>query len=89
MCSYYLYELWNGKEVVGYYGSVSPLLGLTITVYELPILKQPYGVKAKTIICPVIFRRVDEKPYIEWTTRRCIDVRKKSKRQIAILASHR
>lgn len=88
MPDYYLYELWNGKEVVGHYGSIWPLMGTHIRIFEMSELKQPYGVKPKSIECPISYRIVSDNK-IDRVMRTVIDVRRKSKRQIEILAAHR
>lgn len=84
MSTQYLYELWNGKECVGYHSSMFLLLGKFIVVPETPILKQLYNKKLKTVTAPLIYRVVDDNG-VDIISRRVIDVRRKSKRQIAVL----
>lgn len=84
----YAYELWNGKEVVGHYVSMSPLYGRTLAVPELPPLKQSYFRKIKRIEVPIITRVVSDDG-VTMTVRIVLDVSKKSKRQIELLKGFR
>lgn len=69
-------EVWNGKEVLGYYHSNSPLDENEIQVFD----------KVKINTFRIIFRSI---PINENEVKliRCIDVRKKSKRQIRLVLS--
>lgn len=81
----YRYDLWNGKEIVGTHYRSSPILyGRNIVLDEVPIFKQLYGKRQKTIVVPVYYQEVSDDG-VTITIRRVLDVRKKSKRQIEIL----
>jgi hypothetical protein len=80
----YRYELWNGKKVVGVYTTFAPIIGEFLIVPWLSTYKAPYNkafkeVTFKTIKCVVSDNHVD------LVLRTRIDVRKKSKQQIALL----
>jgi hypothetical protein len=83
MASMYSYPVWNGKKILGYYSSMSPIYGKVLVMPTLSTLKQSYDRKLETIYFPMIYRSLDNGVTI--TTTRTIDVRKKSKRQISIL----
>lgn len=86
MITGYEYELWNGKEVVGKVYSDCPIFliaGEFIEFPEKPILKQVYGRKIKTVKFKIMLRTFET--YRDITSRVCIDVRHKSKRQIDLL----
>lgn len=80
----YSYELWNGKKSIGKYNTVSPLNGKSLHVYEMSTLKQFYSSKPKIIDVPIIYRCILDDG-VDYTFRRCLDVRRKSKRQIEII----
>jgi hypothetical protein len=86
MSEFYVYDLWNGKEVVGTYSSMSELAGNTLIVPYLSEFKQGYNKKIKNIKLPLIVRVVSVNIHRgEVTYRLALDVRRKSKRQIAFL----
>lgn len=78
------YELWNGKEVVGHFHSIWVLKGLSISVAEKSTFKQKYNEHTAVIKVPMI-RMVIADNGMDVTLRTCLDVRKKSRRQIEIL----
>lgn len=80
----YNYELWNGKEVIGTCASFGLLRGDHVVVHEVSPLKRRYNERPKTFECPLIWRMIKDTG-IEYTMRMCIDVRRKSKRQVDIL----
>jgi hypothetical protein len=80
----YVYELWNGKAVVGFYKSSSPIYGKSVHIFETSILKEIYGRKTKMIAIPTMFRIVST-TYQDQTIRMVLDVRRKSKRQLQII----
>jgi len=80
----YEFELWNGKKVVGTYKTFSRLYGKILVVPTIHFLKQKYSSKLAEIRVPIIYR-VIYKDHRDTTIRQCLDVRKKSKRQIKIL----
>ena len=81
------FELWDGHKVVGYAELETPLFGTSVAIsFAPPILKQVYGKQYETITCPIAYRQIADDG-VDYTVRRCLDVRKKSKRQRAMLAS--
>lgn len=80
----YSYELWDGKKVVGHYNSISQMRGKVLLVPEVSMFKQPYGTKERIIEVPVLVREVANDG-VDVTFRICLDVRRKSKRQIEII----
>lgn len=81
----YKYELWNGKEVVGHYVVDYLLRGKSVTFTCSPgIFKEVYGKKYEQIVVPFIWRTVSDNG-IDILSRLCLDVRRKSKRQLRIL----
>ena len=75
----YRYELWNGKEVVGCYVSINNLLlGDHLII--------PDGFEGKQIKIPIIYRMTYQ-DHQDTHLRVCLDVSKKSKRQIEIIKS--
>jgi hypothetical protein len=84
MITGYTYELWNGSKVLGEITLISPVIGKYCLFYEKSILKQKYGQCAKFIKVPIC-GRIIEKTYKDYTYRICLDIRKKSKRQINII----
>lgn len=80
----YQYELWNGKKVVGTYTTPYRLMGLHTLVSEHSTLKQFYRQKLKVIKVPIITRIILDDG-VDITVRRCLDVRRKSKRQLELL----
>ena len=85
MPPYFEYELWNGKKVVGTVGSSHPFYGNYVLFPELAMFKQPYNQKPKQIKVPII-RRLISDDGINIHFRVCLDVRRKSKRQIKIIS---
>lgn len=84
----YFYDLWNGKETVGQLRTTTPIRGRSITVSEVSIFKLPYGTNPKTITCPIdVITTSDDGVTI--IMKRVINVRRKSKRQIALLKGWR
>lgn len=81
------YELWNGKEVVGYYNSNFEICGRRLIVPEQSMLKQKYGSALKTIEVPIITRIISNDG-VDVHFRIVLDVRCKSARQIKILNGH-
>lgn len=79
----YQYEVWNGKEVIGYYSSNYQLTGVFINIYEHTPLKYPYG-PYKSIKIPLVLRPILVNG-IDFHYRLVLDVRKKSKRQIDLI----
>lgn len=78
----FVYELWNGQEVVGHYTSDHELF------VELVVFTAYSQTERNTIRCRII-ERVEEQNYCNRVLRKVIDVRKKSKRQIAFLCGRR
>lgn len=79
----YEYELWNGKEVVGKVYADWPMYlmaGDFVEIPEVPMLKQ------KTVRFKLMYRTIES--YRDITSRLCIDVRRKSKRQIDLLKAY-
>lgn len=81
----YRYELWNGKEVVGHYSTATELKGNFLAVPEMSVFKQPYRSKTKHIEVPLAVRLIYKKG-TDYTYRTFLDVRRKSKRQIELIA---
>ncbi len=81
MVTGYNYELWNGREVVGVYNSMSPLFGDYLVVPQLSIYKQPYNRKMKLDKFNLEARYI-KVSHSDTLIRIVIDVRRKSKRQI-------
>jgi len=79
----YAYELLNRGQQVGFYFSYSELHGSHIIVFEDSLLKQSYFKKPRTIKVPIIHRKVIIEGTINY--RICLDVSRKSQRQINIL----
>lgn len=79
-----MYELWDGKEVLGHYASPYKLAGNYLEIPEITLFEQTYNKKVKTIKIPLVVRVVKERG-LDITLRIFLDVRKKSKRQIEIL----
>jgi len=82
----YEYELWNGKEVVGKVYADWPMAlaaGDFLEIPEVSMFKQKYGCKVKTVRFNLRYRTIE--CYRDITSRLCIDVRRKSKRQIDLL----
>lgn len=84
MPTIYMYELWNGKKSLGHYVTQSRLIGKELHVPMYGCLKQPYNKKWEIIKVPIIYRLMKDNG-VDCTMRRCLDVRRKSKRQIEIL----
>lgn len=79
-------ELWNGKEAIGHLQLYS-LEGSHAYIYLGPgVLKEEYGKKYGRIKLPFI-TRVVSMDRVDTLTRRVLDVRRKSKRQIKLLLS--
>jgi len=81
------YELWNGKESVGYCRISGELLGKYVLIYSVSAYKQLYSRRAETIQVPISYRVV-EKTGADTLLRTVLDVRKKSKRQIELLKAY-
>lgn len=84
MISIFTYELWDGKKVVGSYVSMFGLQGRELVVPESSILKQSYFGRIKQIRVPIIYRQLSDNG-VDLVMRKCLDVRRKSKRQLKIL----
>ncbi len=85
----YQYELWDGKQVVGRLTLPYKLVGISIRLVFSPgPLKEVYGKKYESITCPVVHHVIHEDG-IDTTIRCRVDVRRKSKRQIALLSEYR
>lgn len=84
MITGYAYELWNGKEVVGHFHSLTKIYGRSLVVPETGMFKRSYFRKHPQIEVPIITRVISDNG-IDVHYRICLDVRKKSKRQIEIL----
>ncbi len=84
MITSFKYELWNGKKVVGYRYSIYGFYGKYLIVPELSMLKQPYNRRIKEIKIPIITRLVFNDG-VTFTYRMCLDVSRKSKRQIELI----
>ncbi len=83
----YTYELWNGKKVVGTVTLFTMALGKYMVFYDQSILKQMYGSKTKEIKVPIAYRFISDDG-IDNVMRKVLDVRRKSKRQIAIIKGY-
>lgn len=84
MSHFYSYELWDGKRSLGVYSTMFPLKGMFLVIPEVSTFKQPYNRKLKEIKLPIIYRIVEDNG-VDCLTRRVLDVRRKSKRQIEII----
>lgn len=84
MPTYYAYELWNGKKVIGYYNSQYQLQGLSVVIPTISELKRLYGRTYETITVPLGVRCISNDG-IDSVYRLYLDVRRKSKRQIKII----
>ncbi len=82
-------ELWSGKKLIGtVLIDYTLLIGRTVMFCFAPSpLRQVYGRSYETLSLPVMCRYLptDGPDYI---IRRCLDVRRKSKRQIEMLKKH-
>jgi len=79
-------ELWDGKKVIATIPlSTNLLFGKTAILCFAPSeLKRVYGKRYETIELPILYRCVSDNG-MDYTIRRCLDVRKKSARQIALI----
>lgn len=84
MITGYTYELWNGKDAVGTYTSMTPLMGHFIQVPYLSSFKQKTNRKIQIVTCRIGIRKISDNG-VDRTYRTFIDVRRKSMRQIEIL----
>lgn len=86
MITGFKYELWDGKKVVGYYTCLYPLniVGRYMVFHMISTFKQKYNKQYETITVPITTRLISDNG-IDYTIRRALDVRKKSKRQINLL----
>lgn len=75
----YAYDVWDGKKVIGHFHSGSPIHGKFVAI--------PQTGKPWDIFIPIIWREIPGTP-IERVFRVTLDVRRKSKRQIAIILTH-
>lgn len=80
----YAYELWNGREVVGYYSSQFKIKGAFLIVPTISVFKQKYGSKVKEIKVPMTTRNIFNNG-IDVHIRIVLDVKRKSKNQIRFL----
>lgn len=80
----YRYELWNGKEVVGYYHSPSRLFGKKLIIAAVSELKAVYGKTYEQITVPIVHRTITSS-HSDITIRQVLDVRKKSPRQLDLI----
>ena len=79
------YDIWNGKKVIGSYESNDILQGKSLTImYNSRVNLKSKTLYLGTIEIPIITRLVHDDG-VEYLVRRCLDVRKKSKRQIKII----
>lgn len=84
-----LIELWNGREVVGHLKLKHGLYGASLRLVFAPSpLRQLYGVKYPEVTVPIITRVVSDNG-VDYVVRRCLDVRKKSKRQRELLKTYK
>lgn len=84
MSTIYSYELWNGKEVVGYFNALFRVQGTHVIIPTISEYKREYGRTCEKIKVP-ISSRVLYYNGIDTYTRIVLDVRKKSQRQIDII----
>ena len=80
MITGYTYELWNGKKAIGTWTSLSPIIGKYVTFPTISELKREYGRHYETIEVPIMYRVINDNG-VDYIVRRCLDVRRKSKRQ--------
>lgn len=79
----YVYELWNGKKVVGFYTTSFAITGNYIVIPVLSLFKQFYNKRYEFIKIPIVYDIQDDGVTV--IMKRRLDVRKKSKRQIDII----
>lgn len=84
MPTHYAYELWNGKVVLGHYGTQFPLQGLSVVIPTISELKRIYDRTYETITVPLRMRLVSDNG-VDFTYRLYLDVRRKSQRQIQLI----
>ena len=79
-------ELWDGKKVIATIPMKTHLLfGKNAVLCFAPSeLKRVYGKRYETITVPICLRVILDDG-MDYTIRRCLDIRKKSARQIALL----
>lgn len=84
MSDYYSYDLWNGKKVVGQYNSYAEIKltgnSITIPVYD----NSKYVDRYEAITVPILYK-LTKTDYKTSTVLICLDVSRKSKRQIKLL----
>lgn len=80
----FVYDIWNGKEIIGRYNAGHfPLYGRYLVIPTISILKREYNKKYEEIIVPIHFLVSDDGITIKSV--RVLDVRRKSARQKAII----
>lgn len=85
----YTYELWDGKKVVGTVTLHRPLLmGHAVDFPVYSTFKQRYNGPYKTIRVPIVYRTVEDNG-IDIVLRKVLDVKRKSKEQIALIMKNR
>lgn len=87
MPTWYTYELWNGKAVLGTITLKYPLRGRYFIVPTISELKREYNKTYEEIEVPTTFRVVSDNG-VDRLIRMCLDVRRKSKRQIEIIRQY-
>ena len=80
----YNYELWDGKKVVGTINVPYTFFGREALFFDSSILKQKYRKKYKIIKVPLT-QRIVSRTATDVTYRTCLDVKRKSKRQIEVI----
>lgn len=80
----YIYDLWDGKKVIGQFNAGCELHGLYLAVPMVSTFKLPYGRKFKTIELPITYL-IKQVSYNLFETHIVLDVRRKSKSQRAFL----
>ena len=80
----YVYELWNGKKVIGTVNFFGPILGTKAVFPTISEFKRQYGRNYETIEVPLMYLS-QSISYREYSVKTVLDVRKKSKRQIKLL----
>lgn len=80
----YTYGVWDGKSIIGTSSFLFPLMGRTVVFPPIALLKEAYsGKKCPTIEVPIHYLVEDDGVTIKQV--RVLDVRRKSKRQKAVI----
>lgn len=80
MAQSYVYELFNGKTAIGTITLMAPVIGKGINIPTVT----PFGTKWETVFLKIGYRQISDNG-VDYTIRRYLDVRKKSKRQIDLI----